>query len=204
MFAGCEREYSLLRAHCAISLQLAMHAGIVTNDGAQFFCRTFGLTIGAGGVVSSGSSDLFRAEAIWGERAEAGVSTCSNHVEGLHSRLNAATGGIRLPHRRLKEIVNVLTAKAVEFRCEALRSPKRKFRELREAARAAGMDPTRDSCDCGWRPIYAARFGLARFPCVHTVLDWGLLVVPPMDWVPDFSGPMDEASISITEYQRAP
>jgi hypothetical protein len=204
MFAGCEQEYSRLRDHCIVSLELAMRAGIVTDDGARLFCRTFGLTVGAGGVVASGPSDLFRAEAICGERAAAGVSTCSNHVEGLHSQLNAARGGLRLPHRRLKEIVDVLTAKAVEFRGEPIRSPKRKSRELREAARAAGMDPTRDSCDCGWGPIYAARFGLDRFPCVHTVLSWGPLVLPRMNWAPDFSAPMEEAHISITEYQGAP
>jgi hypothetical protein len=204
MFAGCERDYSLLRAHCIISLQLAMRAGIVTDDGAGLFCRTFGLTIGAGGVLCSSSSDMFRAEVIWGERAAAGVSTCSNHVEWLHSQLNAATGGIRLPHRRLKEIVDVLTAKAAEFRSEGLRPPRRKFRELREAARAAGMDATRDSCDCGWGQIYARRFGLARFPCLHTVLSWGPLVLPPMDLVPDFSGPMEEATISVADYQGPP
>jgi hypothetical protein len=83
---------------------------------------------------------------------------------------NRATGGIRMPHRRLKEIVDVLTAKAAEFRSEALRSPRRKFGELREAARAAGMDASRASCDCGWGQIYARRFGLACFPCLHTVL----------------------------------
>jgi hypothetical protein len=204
MFAGCEEHYSRLREQCIISLQFAMRAGIVAEEGGQLFCRTFGLVIGAGGLVISGPSDPFRAEAIWGDRAAAGVSTCSNHVEGLHSRLNAATGGIRLPHRRMKEIVDALTAKAAEFRSEALRSPRRKFNELREAARAARLDPTRDSCNCGWGGIYTARFALARFPCVHTVLSWGPLVVPPMDWTPDFLGPQDEATISVAGCEGAP
>jgi hypothetical protein len=122
------------------------------------------------GLLVPGSSDPFRAEAIWGDRPHPGVSTCSNHVEGLHAHLNHATRGVRLPHRLFKEIVDVLRAKAANFKTEALRSPRRKFNQLRDRARAVGLDATRDSCDCGWGEVYARRFGLPRFPCLHTVL----------------------------------
>jgi hypothetical protein len=200
MFAGSEMHYGRLRAQAVVSLQLAIRAGIVAAPGPDLFCRTFGVSVTADGLLVLEPFDPFRAEAIWGDRSHPGVSTCSNHIEGLHARLNQATRGVRLVHRRFKEIVDALTAKAADFKTEALCSPRRKFKELQDRARATGMDPARDSCQCGWGEVYARRFGLPRFPCLHTVLSWGKLVIPPMEWGPDVSAGEDVSTVRVRPY----
>jgi hypothetical protein len=164
MFAATERQYVTMRAQAAVSLALGVRAEIVSVRGAHLFAKMFGLSAGADGEMRLLDEDPFRHEALWGPRGASGVATCSNHVEGVHAQLNRATGSIRLLHRRIKEVVSVLTAKAAMFRLDAFRSARTKFNELARLALAADFDPV----------VIPVTVAGARF----TPLDSGLCVSP--------------------------
>jgi hypothetical protein len=172
MFTARGENYARMRAQAAMSLGLAVGTGIITVRGAEKFCAMFGLSDMGDGTFGLLDQDPFRLQALWGGMAESGVATCSNHVEGLHSNLNRCVASTRLLHRRIRQIIDALTLKAEKFREQAMRSARAKFSALLAKAMAREVHCSASGvCDCGWGEIYAARFGLARFPCVHLVLD---------------------------------
>jgi hypothetical protein len=166
MFSASKDDYDRNHAEAAVALQIAISLDRVTTKGTDCFCRTFGFTVLINGSCVRSPDDPFEAEALWGERGRAGVSACTNHVEGLHGRLNQATDEVRLISRRLKRMVEVLWQKADRFSRDADRSAKRKFTQMVAKAKSQGYDCT--ECECGWNIVYAHRFGIDDFPCVHT------------------------------------
>jgi hypothetical protein len=116
LFAAREVDYVMLRAQAVVSLASGIAAGIITTNAACLFRKTFGIAIDYYGKLTALEKEPFRDQAISGDGGLAGAATCSNHVEGLHGRLNQATSGKKLLHRRIKSIIEQLTAKAANFR----------------------------------------------------------------------------------------
>jgi hypothetical protein len=166
VFCASQMDYERNHAEAAIALAIALSLNRVTRSGAERFCQTFGFTLLSDGSCRANAIDPFEAEALWGERGQAGVSACTNHVEGLHARLNAATSDVRLISRRLKRMVDVIWQKAERFSADAHRSAKRKFTQMLAEAKRHDYDSS--ECECGWSSVYSRRFGIDNFPCVHT------------------------------------
>jgi hypothetical protein len=145
---------------CAIRLKQ------VTNEGQQRFCDLFGLTVMEDGKVVEVNPNRFPEQALWGTRMNDGVAACTNHVEGLHGRLNAIVKPRRLFVRRIWLLVLALRKKASRFHLNVSRSAKTTLKKLQEEG--AIVNP-RSDCECGWSAVYAARFQIPDFPCIHTV-----------------------------------
>jgi hypothetical protein len=166
MFCASEVHYHRNREEVGVALEIALSLERVTAKGAERFCRLFGFAVLPDGHCVSEAEDPFEAGALWGERGAMGVAACTNHVEGLHGRLNAATANVRSVARRLKSVVEVLCQKAKQFQADAHRSAKRTLAQLVAEAQQRGCNFT--ECECGWSSVYSHRFGIDGFPCVHT------------------------------------
>jgi hypothetical protein len=82
----------------------------------KLISKTFGLDMSPGCDVHLNPEQRL-PQAIW-TRAHYGVATCSNHIEGFHRAVNAATKGISLVTRRLSILIDSITARhrsALEF-----------------------------------------------------------------------------------------
>jgi hypothetical protein len=168
MFTATESEYARELEQGRICLEEAFNTSIrVTPGGLELFSRLFGYSVdNSTRQVTITNPQAFGTEALWGARGAMGVSSCTNHVEGLHGRLNGATSHTHDLPRRLKAVIDLLFRKARHFARDMHRSAKRKLRDLKAIAAREGYNA--DTCDCGWGSIYAKRFGLPNFPCVHT------------------------------------
>jgi hypothetical protein len=191
MFCANREHYAAMREQSRASLEVALHENLVTPQGCALFSRTFGFTVAPDSVVSIVTPDPFESQALWGTRGDDGVSTCSNHIEGLHGRLNHSVAARRVLalHRRFQCIVDHLTIKTQETRLFMLRSPRRKWDELVRLAKEQKQNPERKECDCGWGRVYSQRFGIPEFPCVHTILSRPPFDPAPGDWQPQTRGP---------------
>ena len=133
-----------------------LNSSTVTNRQkfTQLFQTTFdGTTL---------SDPLFDFQGIW-TRAEFGVSTCSNHIESIHSKLNKRVLNIRKFDSRLREVLNYL----IERRKSALSRP-----NLRNAINAAKKKIKYDTHHekCQFDPILQFKNKLyGEFPCIHEI-----------------------------------
>jgi hypothetical protein len=206
MFCASKTEYDRNREDVAAALDIGTSSKRITGKGKRIFCRTFGFTKCASGWSVTLNPDPVEAQALWSERGRAGVSACTNHVEGLHGRLNKATAEVRLISRRLKCMVEVLWQKANRFSADAHRSAKRKYAEMIAIAKAHGYE--RAECDCGWNIVYEQRFGIDGFPCIHTCqehpVDFRLQNPPNLEFSFDqTSRPLVHSAYCGTEWNLA-
>jgi hypothetical protein len=166
LFIASEEHYNNSKASTFEEFGWAIRLGQVTNEGQQRFCDLFGLTVTTDGTVVETDPDRFRGQALWGTRRDDGVAACTNHVEGLHGRLNAVVKPRRLLVRRMWLLVLALRKKASRFHLNVSRSAKATLKRLQEQG---AIVTARPNCGCGWGAVYAARFQIPDFPCVHSV-----------------------------------
>jgi hypothetical protein len=179
LFTGSREHYFQLKQEVRIVFEEAIRANRVLPRAAALFSETFGFVIHDDQSISVMENDPFEAQALWGQRGQLGVASSTNHVEGLHGRLNLACTNIRVLSRKAKLIIDILHKKARHFTNNSLRSPKRQLMQMKKVADREGYD--QDECDCGWSDIYAHRFGLHDFPCVHTCRNRTVsFIAPPL------------------------
>jgi hypothetical protein len=100
-------------------------ANEITEAGQKKFAAIFGIHLPLPDdplVVPIIDLAVFERQALWGVRGSKGVSTCSNHVEGLHGRLNRATRPYRGTLTRLAAVLELLTQKADDWRKNVVRA----------------------------------------------------------------------------------
>jgi hypothetical protein len=183
MFTGSESEYRELKAITIIDFQIGCQEGVINANGASHFCELFGLSLDRDNHVSEESVDPFITQALWSERGDRGVATCTNHSEGFHGRANRKVAGLRCLTRRIATVIDMLTKKHQQFSVAKLnRSANTKFLALTKSVKRARVESVSPSegCPyhCGWDRIYANRFKIQHFPCRHTVLNPAL----NLDW----------------------
>jgi hypothetical protein len=164
LFTGSEEEYNKLKQPTFQEFGCAVRMEAITEHGKSVFCGIFGLSMDPTGRVEEIDAEAFPRQALWGGRLAQGVSACTNHVEGLHARLNEAVRVCRLLTRKISVIVNTLKAKVSDAHRNPFRSAKQKLFDMK-----SGKAQQKATCDCGWSAIYSARFGLEDYPCYHTV-----------------------------------
>jgi hypothetical protein len=143
---------------------------LITDQGKTKFCRLFGIgEIGETGLPALDAT-VFEKQALWGERGTVfGVATCTNHIEGLHGRINQATRTQRNLVNRIATIVEIITKSAQNWadRVQRCRSKNRD----RLAAQAESHGFTSGECqdpECDRGRILSRRLD-QPFPCVHVV-----------------------------------
>jgi hypothetical protein len=182
-FCGTESEYRSLKLVTIIDFDVARTESAITPEGAQQFCRFFGLEIDRNGHCIELRDDPFVPQALWSSRGDRGVATCSNHCEGSHGRLNRKTSGKLSLLRRLAIVIDFINAKAEKFTPDAVnRSARQTLYGLQIWANDHPDKACRSPCPCGWDRIDAHRYQLANFPCRHTAanceIDWSRVDLP--------------------------
>jgi hypothetical protein len=163
-FTFTEREFMEVVDQTVSDFDAGCSLGFITINAAKKFRSIFGIS--ADGRVEL---RVFRAQALWGERGRGyGVSTCTNHIEGLHGRLNAVTRGMASPAKRLGRIVQIITASAGDWSERVAKGRHKAL--LRQAERAARESASDDQChrpECDGGLIFAKRYDMEQFPCPH-------------------------------------
>jgi hypothetical protein len=163
LFTYTEQEFRDLIDQTRSDFHAGCSNGLITVAARTKFQARFGLGTGSTVDVS-----VFARQALWGERgARFGVSTCTNHVEGLHGRLNDATRDLVNLHTKLAKIIEILRNSAGNW---AKRVGKARHKALTQLAAAAARHHPEDGVcripDCDHGKILSRRYDM-EFPCVH-------------------------------------
>jgi ubiquitin C-terminal hydrolase len=189
LFAMSEAQFRESWEQTVSDFRGGVARGVITPNGANIFCRLFGLSpIYPFDVVDE---DHFRNQAVWGPRGEYGVGLCSNHVEGFHRPINKATAHEPGTVRRTGKVGNGVFAKVKQFVKEVFSSGWDHICRLKSQAENqsshalrhgktdlwSGTECHLDSC-AAERRIFAKRYGIEDFPCVHTALSYRKEALP--------------------------
>jgi hypothetical protein len=195
LFARTRAAFQSILPQTLSDFMAGCEAGEITDAGREKFADIFGIRLplpSDSGALPEMRGNTFEAQALWGVRGAKGVGTCSNHIEGLHGRLNSAARSHRTPLGRLAAVLHLLKAKAEQWPKKVAKSQRRIGAQLIKSAReqghsAASVCPcSGDSaalCDQGF--ILSRRFG-CRLPCIHTALRHDFGPEDPTDAVPHF------------------
>lgn len=149
---------------------LGCRDGLITVKGRGKFAELFGLDLNDWNMDTRPfcNVDVFARQAFWGERGALGVSSCSNHLEGLHGRLNRRVSGMKNWPRRFAEVLDALQSSARAWPEKVRKAQLRAKTQLLEIAAKHSFTysecPLGANCDHG--ALLSRRFGVS-FPCVH-------------------------------------
>jgi hypothetical protein len=170
-FASTPWDFTLKMQQVLHDLVMFQAAGILNQEIFAKFCREFGIVVTADRQLVFQGNATWPFQAIWNRTTAGGVHTTTAHSEKIHQRANHRCGQIRNVWRRIR--ILILT---IYERFEAANKFKhaqadKKLKELTILQTAARLQPQQECTDprCGWGRIFASRYGLAWFPCKHTV-----------------------------------
>jgi hypothetical protein len=107
-------------------------------------------------------------QSLW-KRAEYGVATCSNHIEGLHRAVNDIIK-LTLPLiNRLQKLIELLNNRYDSATLYKHEQGTRLLNKLQQQQRDRGIVPVETCQDhrCGWKQFYSALLNINYFPCIH-------------------------------------
>ena len=108
-------------------------------------------------------------------RANFGISTCSNHIERLHRTLNQKVSLNQSILTRLSIVFNELHEYYINFEENSRRQAYYVYKKLKKNAEKNnyfGLNNCESkTCpfNCKWGEIYSHRFGIDNFPCAHQI-----------------------------------
>jgi hypothetical protein len=153
-----------------VQLMLLVSEEILTFDTCEKFGKDFGIAWNGACFIFVGHPD-WPKQSLYMRTENGGVAMCTGHLERIHHEANdECEHGCNLEH-------NCFTLMNLLFRrCEAAtqfqaRQAKCELKRLKRNQESARMTPSVSCTDpmCGWEKVYAARYGLPWFPCMHTV-----------------------------------
>jgi hypothetical protein len=166
LFTRTEFEFLELVDQTLSDFTVACSLQRITQKAQAKFRRIFGIGPEAEPPLTVNMT-LVRCHALWGERGlHYGVASCTNHVEGLHGRLNAATASFQNPERRLAIIIDMIRQSAATW---AQRVGKSRGKALKKVAEMAKREIHVARCEsprCDKGAILSHRYEIA-FPCMH-------------------------------------
>jgi hypothetical protein len=177
IFTRTRLQFDNLTPQTMSDFAMGVQKQFISPAGAQKFAKVFGLHWPSGTGARPGQMVIpeidhtFAAQALWGERGQLGVATCTNHVEGLHGRLNHATSDLRHPLRKLATVTDILKTSAGKWERKIRKSQQTALKKL---SRESQKQKTRydvcpfDSCDKG--EIMSRRHAMVA-SCVHITWD---------------------------------
>jgi hypothetical protein len=173
MFTKTRPQFDKLIPQTMSDFALGVRLQIISAAGAQKFAKVFGLHWPSGHgpdpdpTVVPFLDETFAAQALWGERGRLGVATCTNHVEGLHGRLNHAADDHLALWRKLATITEILKKGAKKWEKKISRSQKAALQEL--ITRSNKQEVRHVVCpvaECDHGYIMSQRYAMVA-PCVH-------------------------------------
>jgi hypothetical protein len=151
---------------------LGCREGLVTDKAKRKFCRIFGVsfTDDAAATDPIPSRECFESQALWGERGPLGVACCTNHIEGLHGRLNQQARPYRNVTRKFQRITEVIRLSAEAWAKKVTTGRQEAIRHLKATLETRGLGEVKSPCGelCDQGAILSARLGMA-IPCIHAV-----------------------------------
>ena len=140
----------------------------VDQKSVEKFVRVFDLKISNGLIENNYVAN--HRHGLW-NRSMLGISTCSNHVERLHRTLNEKTNHSQSILTRLSIVFNEIHQYYFNFEENSRRQSILLYKKFLKNANKKNYEENQ-TCpfDCNWGQIYSDRFGIANFPCKHTVL----------------------------------
>jgi hypothetical protein len=166
LFTRTEFEFLELIGQTLSDFRLACTTSLITSKAQKKFRRMFGIPA-APAPASEVDIDLVRLHALWGKRGiEDGVASCTNHIEGLHGRLNATTANLRNPARRLSMIIQRIRLSAAHW---AVRVEKARAKIVKELTPVDEGKERVDQCEsprCDKGSILSQRYEM-ELPCRH-------------------------------------
>jgi hypothetical protein len=170
LFTVTETAFIAILPQMLSAFAFGCRDGSVTKKAKLKFAEIFGLDLNEWQMDAAPPCDpaIFRAQALWGKRGTFGVGSCSNHLEGLHGRLNYRTRGLSKWLHRFAEIADVIQASAAGWSGKVKRARNLAKAHLIGLARDHGFEGEEctgyDRCDHG--TLLTRRHG-APFPCIH-------------------------------------
>jgi hypothetical protein len=150
---------------------LGCREGLITEKGKRKFCRIFGVSFTDDAAATDPiiSVECFESQALWGERGRLGVACCTNHIEGLHGRLNQKAKPYRNVTRKFKKITDVITASADKWAQKVTMGRREAIRRLKRMLETRSLGEVESPCGvlCDQGAILSARLGM-EIPCIHT------------------------------------
>jgi hypothetical protein len=109
-------------------------------------------------------------QSIW-NRAIHGVSTCSNHAEGIHRAINAAASGAILSHMRLHEVLECIIKRYNSGKLYLHEQGTKLLKKLKKQQIHLQLQQPKTCNDerCGWKHYFRRLMNTNYFPCVHEV-----------------------------------
>jgi hypothetical protein len=191
LFTSSKNHYQSIYHQTFIDFQNGWSEGIINQNGADIFCRLFGIAREGTGF-SEVDRMAFAAQALWGEvRMEAGMLGASNHIEGFHSHVSEDAKHAPSTEVRVGMISDRVETSASNFHHRCFAAAKAHVDKLRKHAEACQAQAKHTGSPDLWSGhtcsvctsclLYSKRFGVEGLPCVHTVLQWHFpaLVAPP-------------------------
>jgi hypothetical protein len=169
-FATCKNDFDEQISRIVEDLTVLAEQGNLNNAMFERFSAEFGIIRDDEGF----RFDQERAgvgQSLWARTENGGVTTCTAHSERIHREANERCP--RSPNLlgRMALLIRIVTERfesANKFPAEQAR---KELRKLKKMQKASGLTPALRCPNqrCGWQAVYARRYGLPDFPCVHTV-----------------------------------
>jgi hypothetical protein len=146
---------------CPAPLATLLSEQMSTDTGTTNESRTFRFYQELAGIGQS----------LWCRIENAGVTTCTAHSERIHREANPQCP--RSPNLlgRIAVLIALVTRRfefASKFQAE---QPRKELKKLKKIQKAAGLTAALRCSNpgCGWQAVYAHRYRIPGFLCVHTV-----------------------------------
>jgi hypothetical protein len=196
LFCFSEEQFQKELKQATRSFQRGINENLITQKAIDLFCSLFGFTVRKG-IVTLTRPDAFKEQALWSDRGMLyGVGACSNHSEGTHHWANDVTGSEQSLVYRAYYLFCLLSRKVISFPTQLYSSGWGHILRLKKMAvslferRAENAkdiwhgDTCPLSAPCPECKVFARRYGIEDFPCVHCALKWrrqGLPEPPTLD-----------------------
>jgi hypothetical protein len=170
LFTTTEVQFSECIEQTLSDFAIGCRAEAITENARQKFMEIFGITESPDGKLAL-DIDVFRRQALWGDRGIAfGVAPCSNHVEGMHGRLNEKTHRIRSLPARVEKVTKAIIKSAGTWAIKVARGQRKARAALLKSAKDHGYAyescPFGEMCDRG--EILSRRLEM-QVPCAHAI-----------------------------------
>jgi hypothetical protein len=173
LFTRTQDAFRELFPQSVADFELGCQQNLISDAGRAKFGKLFGvdLTQSDGNECATTNSDVFREQALWGERGITfGVAASSNHIEGMHGRLNAKIRNFRNFRARFVEIASAVIKSASNWSKKVERGWQATKTKLERNAKDKGFEfqdcPNSAYCDKGL--LLSRRLG-RQGPRVHTI-----------------------------------
>jgi hypothetical protein len=166
-FSSTEIEFLYQTEISVLDLEALQEKNALDEKQLKRLFKTFG-TINSDGKMDF-DINSWNNQAVW-TRANFGVSTCSNHIEGFYRALNKATKNATLLTRRLHKVIKYIEKRfeSASMYCHTQGTKLlKKLVHMQKSLHIERCDICQDE-RCGWKKYYSSIL-FTSFPCVHEV-----------------------------------